>query len=73
MERGMDYLESAYGLNLKLTLGKAFHDIRSCSEKKKVYQNNLNVHRLVKVYDKAIKIKKHSLLSDAFAALVHFV
>jgi hypothetical protein len=73
LEHGTDYLENVYGLNVKLTLGKAFHDIKSCSEKKKVYQNNIHILRFIKAYEKAIKVKRQSLLNDAFRLLTQFV
>jgi hypothetical protein len=73
LEHGVDYLENVYGLNVKLTLGKAFHDIKNCSEKKKVYQNNIHIHRFIKAYEKAIKVKRRSLLSDTFSLLIQFI
>jgi hypothetical protein len=37
LEQGISHLENSYGLKFKLTLGKAFEDIRNFSRKKKVY------------------------------------
>ena len=58
LDQGTQYLNNVYGIRLKLTLGKAFEDIRNFSKKKKVYENPVYVQKLVSVYDKILKLNK---------------
>jgi hypothetical protein len=73
LEHATDCLESVYGLNVKLTLGKAFQDIKSCSNKKKAYQNSGHLLKFITVCEKAIKVKTQRLLSNTFTTLMKFV
>lgn len=43
---------------MKLTLGKAFEDLRNFSQKRKVYENPVYLQKLVSVYDKILKLNK---------------
>lgn len=62
-----------YGIRLKLTLGKAFEDIRNFSKKKKVYENPVYVEKLVSVYDKILNLNKQESYRSVIKILAGFI
>lgn len=73
LEQGVEYLENSYGLNVKLTLVKAFQDIRNYANKKKVYENKVHVTSFVSVFENMMKEKKQLVLKSFFKILRNFI
>ena len=73
LEQGTEYLNNVYGIRLKLTLGKAFEDIRNFSKKKKVYENPVYVEKLVSVYDKILNLNKQESYRSVIKILAGFI
>jgi hypothetical protein len=73
VEQAVDHLDNVYGLHVKLTIAKAFQDIRAYVDKRRAYQNLINVNQLANRYEKALKINTYAILSEVFQMLTKYI
>ena len=60
-------------MNVKLTLIKAFQDVRNYSKKKKVYENVVSINRLINVYEKILRLNTQQSYRNVFRILAKFI
>lgn len=73
LDEGMQCLNNTYGIKWKLTVGKAFEDIRNFSRKRSVYRNPMHLQKLTNVYSKVMKMQEKQSYRHVIRILAGFI